>query len=333
MAVSRVSTHRTAFACVSLAVGLLSPSCQQQKIPELVWASSFGGSSTDDCDDIAVDGKGLLLLACHADSDDFASLQRIGAQTQAGMDAYVVKLDPVAGRIQWAVRIGGNGYDGTFRIRIDATDNVYATGYTESTDLPTTAEAIQPSFGGGAGDAFLVKITPDGRLVYASYFGGSGSDQATDIMIDTSSGRILLAGMTASPDLPGARNSHTGEEDGFLACFDPEQPGELEAFYVGGSKAEKVTAMASNGHDHVVLTGYTYSPDFPTSAPLQAQLPGKNSAFGVCTSLPTTPHLVVGRSACRVGVGPSLNRSWAQRSRPVVQAGRRAFPGDESVVD
>ena len=56
-------------------------------------------------------------------------------------------------------------------------------------------------------------------------------------------------------------------------------------------------------------------------------------AIWVCTSLPTTPHLVVGRSACRVGVGPSLNRSWAQRSRPVVQAGRRAFPGDESVVD
>ena len=55
--------------------------------------------------------------------------------------------------------------------------------------------------------------------------------------------------------------------------------------------------------------------------------------IGVCTSLPTTPHLVVGRSACRIGVGPSLNRSWAQRSRPVVQAGRRAFPGDESVVD
>ena len=55
--------------------------------------------------------------------------------------------------------------------------------------------------------------------------------------------------------------------------------------------------------------------------------------IGVCTSLPTTPHFVVGRSACRVGVGPSLNRSWAQRSRPVVQAGRRAFPGDESVVD
>ena len=60
---------------------------------------------------------------------------------------------------------------------------------------------------------------------------------------------------------------------------------------------------------------------------------GYKRPVGVCTSLPTTPHLVVGRSACRVGVGPSLNRSWAQRSRPVVQAGRRAFPGDESVVD
>ena len=64
-----------------------------------------------------------------------------------------------------------------------------------------------------------------------------------------------------------------------------------------------------------------------------AMAPGRKRGFGVCTSLPTTPHLVVGRSACRVGVRPSLNRSWAQRSRPVVQAGRRAFPGDESVVD
>ena len=36
----------------------------------------------------------------------------------------------------------------------------------------------------------------------------------------------------------------------------------------------------------------------------------KISVVGVCTSLPTTPHLVVGRSACRVGVRPSLNRSW-----------------------
>ena len=69
------------------------------------------------------------------------------------------------------------------------------------------------------------------------------------------------------------------------------------------------------------------------SSPGDGEFLASISWIGVCTSLPTTPHLVVGRSACRVGVGPSLNRSWAQRSRPVVQAGRRAFPGDESVVD
>ena len=54
---------------------------------------------------------------------------------------------------------------------------------------------------------------------------------------------------------------------------------------------------------------------------------------GVCTSLPTTPYLVVGWCACRVRVGPSLNRWWGQRPRLVAQAGRRAFPGDGSVVD
>ena len=74
-------------------------------------------------------------------------------------------------------------------------------------------------------------------------------------------------------------------------------------------------------------------PDCGNAIRLEGKRRGRYSDVGVCTSLPTTPHLVVGRSACRVGVGPSLNRSWAQRSRPVVQAGRRAFPGDESVVD
>ena len=94
----------------------------------------------------------------------------------------------------------------------------------------------------------------------------------------------------------------------------------------------------------LVTASVTAAPpgEFPLHAAIRAEdldrltellQAGHDPDVGVCTSLPTTPHLVVGRSACRVGVGPSLNRSWAQRSRPVVQAGRRAFPGDESVVD
>ena len=89
--------------------------------------------------------------------------------------------------------------------------------------------------------------------------------------------------------------------------------------------------FSASGFDGTFLEGTVYNAAFNLPPDLQ---PGNgNPTIGVCTSLPTTPHLVVGRSACRVGVGPSLNRSWAQRSRPVVQAGRRAFPGDESVVD
>ena len=101
----------------------------------------------------------------------------------------------------------------------------------------------------------------------------------------------------------------------------------------------RLIPVASEAEAHFVAGLLNSSPSIlllhASSVGVQTQRyhPGDIGKIGVCTSLPTTPHLVVGRSACRVGVGPSLNRSWAQRSRPVVQAGRRAFPGDESVVD
>ena len=140
-------------------------------------------------------------------------------------------------------------------------------------------------------------------------------------------------GTVISPDLPQANPGATSIPGRYIIKFAN-----------GVSPAQR--AAAARGVGAQVLHNFAFSSTTAIRVPSESALNGlRNSrsvlwivpdqflAFGVCTSLPTTPHLVVGRSACRVGVGPSLNRSWAQRSRPVVQAGRRAFPGDESVVD
>ena len=84
---------------------------------------------------------------------------------------------------------------------------------------------------------------------------------------------------------------------------------------------------------YVEATVRVHSEDRVPSKEKRLLSSGKISVIGVCTSLPTTPYLVVGWCACRVRVGPSLNRWWGQRPRLVAQAGRRAFPGDGSVVD
>ena len=52
------------------------------------------------------------------------------------------------------------------------------TGYTISTDFPTTAGAFDTTFNGDD-DAFVTKLNPSGAaLVYSTYLGGSGEDSA-----------------------------------------------------------------------------------------------------------------------------------------------------------
>src|SRR4030095_3210139 len=95
-------------------------------------------------------------------------------------------------------------------IAIDSSGNAYVTGSTSSTDYPTTPGAFQTTLRGGSfpGDAFVTKLNSTGTaLVYSTYLGGTSSDQANAIDLD-SSGNAYIAGFTQSstnfPTTPGA---------------------------------------------------------------------------------------------------------------------------------
>jgi hypothetical protein len=122
--------------------------------------SYFGGSDTDDCDDIAVDAAGHIYLACHSTSNDFpGSQKRDNSQDADRMDAYVSKIDPAAGKVLYTIRLGGSKWDGTTRIEVDQYNNAYVAGFTESSDFPSSyiggndrdiLEGTAPAPGGGA---------------------------------------------------------------------------------------------------------------------------------------------------------------------------------------
>ena len=59
-------------------------------------------------------------------------------------------------------------------IAVDGAGSAYVTGYTGSTDFPTTAGAAQTTHAGGNADAFVTKLDATGSgLVYSTYLGGS----------------------------------------------------------------------------------------------------------------------------------------------------------------
>lgn len=118
-------------------------------------------------------------------------------------------------------------------------------------------------------DAFVAKFLPDGKtLVWATYFGGMGTDSAGSIALDPS-GNVWIAGSTSSYDLPvtpGAyQNSLKGPQNGFVAKFSND--GKLLAStYVGGSSQDYFLGVRVSPQGNPWVIGSWSSNDFPFSA-------------------------------------------------------------------
>ena len=130
---------------------------------------------------------------------------------------------------------------------VDATGNVYVTGWTRSRDF-ATGNAL---FGWDewnamcesdtCSDAFVAKYAPGGRsLVYLTLLSGDGEDRGNAIAADAS-GRAYVAGNTTSRDFP-TRNAAQGgygggafDGDAFVAKLAPDGSALEWSTYHGGS--------------------------------------------------------------------------------------------------
>src|ERR1035438_5543020 len=107
--------------------------------PEPFLMGYLGGSGTDDCDGIALDRAGDIYLGCHSDSPDFPHLPAQAApESNAAMDAVVVKIEARTGRILWDTRNGGSDWDAAGDLAVAKDGSVYVVGQTQSPDFPTT---------------------------------------------------------------------------------------------------------------------------------------------------------------------------------------------------
>jgi uncharacterized protein (TIGR03437 family) len=154
-------------------------------------------------------------------------------------------------------------------VATDPQGNIYVVGQTSSPAFPVTANALQPTLGGGS-DAFISKFSPAGDLVWSTYFGGSGDDSAAGVAID-SAGNILVAGTTSSRDLPvlnAYQSTLGGSDDVFVLKLDPTGK-ILYSTYLGGSNGAGAAGLAVDSAGAAYITGSNQSPNFPgqTSIP------------------------------------------------------------------
>lgn len=242
--------------------------------PVLSYATYFGGSSGDDGAAIALDRSGNIFVLGITGSTDLPTAGPFQPTLAGGADIFVAKLTPDGSTLIYSTYLGGTGNDTAWSIAVDDAGHAHVSGFTDSTDFPTTPHAVQPA-NGGRFDAFVAKLSRDGSaLRYSTYLGGSADDFGTGLAVDRH-GRAYLTGSTASTDFPttpgvvqpafaGCTACDLGG-DAFVAKLNRRGSALIYSTYLGGSDAEFPTSLAVDEEGHALVTGSTNSPDFPTT--------------------------------------------------------------------
>jgi hypothetical protein len=251
----------------------------------LVYSTYLGGSGTDSGNAIAVDSSGSAYVTGDTDSLNFPTRNPIQSSNAGLQDAFVARLAATGSSLVFSTYLGGYGQDRGSGIALDSAGNAYITGATTSLNFPT-AGALQASNGGGQ-DAFVAKLNALGTsLLYSTYLGGRGGaegfgEEGRGIAVD-SSGNAYVTGTTSSTNFPllnPIRSTPAGTNDAFVTKLNPAGSALLYSTLLGGSGMDIGTALAVDPQGSAVVTGYTSSPDFPTTFPAQPSHAGLYDVF------------------------------------------------------
>jgi hypothetical protein len=256
--------------------------------PVLSYSTYLGGSGSNDFyGSIAVDPvTGDALVTGNTTSADFPTVNPFQANYGGGNslfgDAFVSRLTADGSALAYSTYLGGSDQDAGTGIAVDpGTGDALVTGWTGSTDFPT-ANALQSNLRGFT-NAFVARLTVDGSaLVYSTYLGGSGDgDAGNGIAVDPSTGDALVTGSTESPDFPTAnalQPNLRGGRDAFVARLTADGSALVYSTYLGGSGVDEGNAIAVDpSTGDALVTGYTFSTNFPTANALQPVFGGGQS--------------------------------------------------------
>ena len=173
-------------------------------------------------------------------------------------------IDPTP-NIIWATYYGGTNQDNLDAFDVDATGNIYVTGYTFSTNGIATAGTFQTAYLGST-DGFVAKFSASGQQrLWGTYFGGAAVPANTKgYNIKTDGISVYVVGATTSTGgIASAGTYQTanggGTDDGFLINFSAANGTRNWGTYYGGTLTDILTSVAIAPDGSIVAAGSTAS--------------------------------------------------------------------------
>lgn len=256
----------------------------------VTYSSYLGGDQKDFGNGIALDASQNLYLTGRTESSTQFPLTN-GRDTSLGgpADAFITKIAAGGTSILYSTYLGGSRSDTGNAIAVDSAGNAVVTGQTSSLDFPTLGSARPPIFSGGITDAFVSKLSSDGRLLtYSIYLGGNEFDEGLSVAVD-SERRAYVTGTTQSTNFPTANSyeeTFQGRSDAFFTRINVSGTGIEYSTYLGGTSDDSGQDIVVDDQNAAYIIGSTKSYDFPNKDAVQSTRNGDIDAF-VTKFLPT----------------------------------------------
>jgi|GEM_PF-3454457 len=202
---------------------------------EPLWTRQFGSGGFDLPTGIAVDGSGNIIITGATGSNLF------GQANNGNADCFVTKLNS-AGATVWTKLIGGAGDDMCNAVAVDASGNVYVTGFIDSAPTATVND-----------DVFVAKFDSVGTQKWLTQYGSLDTDMGQGIAVDNN-GNCYVTGFTLG-SFPTFTNA--GSSDIFVSKLD--SAGNETTIQRGGADSEQATSIAvDNAAGIVYVAGSTF---------------------------------------------------------------------------
>ena len=264
--------------------------------PKVAWATYWGAGGANNRT-VSIDRAGNVYMCGGTNSKDWRTTT--GVRHAGGSDVTIAKFDPLGRRV-WSTLLGGPSEDYAYVSEVNEKGELYVSGRA-GVGFPTTKGAFDETFNGGRGggphsatDAFVVKLSTDGKVIYSTYIGGSGDDNGRAIHLLPSGKLVVGGGNSTSADLPTDRGTcagpvlkpqRGGAKDSWVAVVAADGRSLDFCTYIGpsddtGRGDETVRALGADRDGNIWIGGTSSGTDVqPTPDAFQKKRGGASDAF------------------------------------------------------
>lgn len=202
--------------------------CKLDPSGNLIWANGMGGTLDDVANSVVGDASSNIYITGYfRDTIDFDPGSGVSVSSSfGGEDIFILKFDSF-GNLLWAKNIGGASNDTGYSLALDASGNVYSTGwFAVGVDFDPGAGTANLNATGAPGptDVFILKLDSLGNYVMAKNMGGTSSELGLSVITDFAENIYITGNFIGTADFdPGVGVSNLvalGVYDVFITKLD-----------------------------------------------------------------------------------------------------------------